>query len=169
MRNYIFAWLIPLLALAGLGLCSQRAFYWDYFPVKDILTLPAQPISQVQVVNVWATWCKPCVQELPQLHQLVTPYKSQEVELYAYAASDNSKAQAFIAQHPEWQRIHWVYSRDYRQEKLLVAGFVDVGESAIPITYIVQKNRIIRHFVGYSPENMGAIKQTLDSLLQKES
>jgi len=31
------------------------------------------------VINFWATWCKPCVEELPYFQQLATEYQDQKV------------------------------------------------------------------------------------------
>ena len=33
------------------------------------------------VVNFWATWCKPCVAELPYFEQLTETYKGQKVKV----------------------------------------------------------------------------------------
>lgn len=33
------------------------------------------------VVNFWATWCKPCVEELPHFEKLNTTYKDQKVKV----------------------------------------------------------------------------------------
>lgn len=36
---------------------------------------------QLLVVNFWATWCKPCVAELPHLQRMDSTYKSKGVHL----------------------------------------------------------------------------------------
>ncbi len=37
--------------------------------------------GKVHVVNFWATWCKPCVEELPAFEQLNEEYKDKNVEV----------------------------------------------------------------------------------------
>jgi thiol-disulfide isomerase/thioredoxin len=37
--------------------------------------------DKTYVVNFWATWCKPCVEELPVFEKLYKNYKNQQVEL----------------------------------------------------------------------------------------
>src|SRR5262245_30188491 len=33
------------------------------------------------IINFWATWCKPCVQEMPTFQTLTSKYKDAKVEL----------------------------------------------------------------------------------------
>jgi len=35
----------------------------------------------VVVVNVWATWCKPCAQEIPDLSEVYDPEPGRAMEL----------------------------------------------------------------------------------------
>lgn len=37
--------------------------------------------DKTYIINFWATWCKPCVEELPAFEKLYKKYKSQGVEL----------------------------------------------------------------------------------------
>jgi thiol-disulfide isomerase/thioredoxin len=59
--------------------------------------------GKVLVLNLWATWCPPCVAEMPTLAKLATAYAGQPVAVVAVSVdtpADADKAQAFIAQHP---------------------------------------------------------------------
>ncbi len=37
--------------------------------------------GKTYVVNFWATWCKPCIKEMPYFEQLAEKYKDQQVEV----------------------------------------------------------------------------------------
>jgi thiol-disulfide isomerase/thioredoxin len=37
--------------------------------------------TEVAVVNFWATWCKPCVKELPHFEQIGAAYKDRDVKV----------------------------------------------------------------------------------------
>lgn len=43
-----------------------------YLHIKD---------DKTYVVNFWATWCAPCVEELPHFEEIYSKYKSKNVEL----------------------------------------------------------------------------------------
>lgn len=58
--------------------------------------------GRVTVVNIWATWCAPCVIEMPTLAKLAAEYKGEPVEVVAISIDrpqDADKAKAFIAKH----------------------------------------------------------------------
>lgn len=50
----------------------------DYNDLKSILT---KENDSTYVVNFWATWCQPCVEELPYFEKLYQNYKDQKVKL----------------------------------------------------------------------------------------
>ena len=56
--------------------------------------------GKVTVVNLWATWCGPCVIEMPTLAKLAADYQGQPVEVVAVSVdrpADAEKARAFSA------------------------------------------------------------------------
>ncbi len=58
--------------------------------------------APVVVVNLWATWCAPCVTEMPTLAKLQAAYpgKILVIPVSMDTAKDREKARAFIAEHP---------------------------------------------------------------------
>jgi thiol-disulfide isomerase/thioredoxin len=51
---------------------------YDYEGLKPFLN---RQDDKVHVVNFWATWCAPCVKEMPYFEQINTKYASNNVEV----------------------------------------------------------------------------------------
>jgi len=65
--------------------------------------------GKVVVMNIWATWCGPCVTEMPTLAKLQAAYKGQPVEVVTVSIDSESsaaKARLFIAQHEPLKFYH---------------------------------------------------------------
>lgn len=65
--------------------------------------------GKVVVMNIWATWCAPCVAEMPTLAKLQAAYAGQDVEVVAVSIDSETsaaKARLFIAQHDPLKFYH---------------------------------------------------------------
>lgn len=51
--------------------------------------------GQLLIVNFWATWCAPCVEEMPELQRVRAEYKTRDVELIGIAIDNADKVRAF--------------------------------------------------------------------------
>jgi cytochrome c biogenesis protein CcmG, thiol:disulfide interchange protein DsbE len=49
------------------------------------------------VVNLWATWCEPCIQEMPAFQQVATDTQGKVAFLGVNEADDPDAARAFVA------------------------------------------------------------------------
>ncbi len=62
------------------------------------------PVSQwrgkVLVVNFWASWCKPCVDEMPALSRMNSHYAAGGVQFVGIGVDDAEKLAAFIRTTP---------------------------------------------------------------------
>ena len=58
--------------------------------------------NKLTIVHFWATWCAPCVAELPQVDAVAKAYASKGVEVVALSldgSGNMDKVQQFIASH----------------------------------------------------------------------
>ena len=53
--------------------------------------------GQVVVLNLWATWCAPCVAEMPEFVKLHNEYKDKGVKIVAISADDTSEVNTLVA------------------------------------------------------------------------
>ena len=59
--------LLTIIFLAVSFVANAQA---DQIKLKDLQQLINKPTDKVQVINFWATWCAPCVREIPLLEKL---------------------------------------------------------------------------------------------------
>ena len=71
---------------------------WDQEPVdlstigvKDIGLLVKNDSGKLRLINVWATWCGPCVAELPELVNMNRMYRGRPFELVTISVDDPQK------------------------------------------------------------------------------
>ena len=57
---------IPLVVIS-IGVMAQKASVIKFDALQEILDTKNE---QIQVINFWATWCAPCIKELPLLEKL---------------------------------------------------------------------------------------------------
>ncbi|RZS38507.1 peroxiredoxin [Limnobacter thiooxidans] len=56
--------------------------------------------GKVVVLNFWATWCPPCVEEMPELDELYPELQARNVELIGIAIDSPSNVQQFLQKTP---------------------------------------------------------------------
>ncbi len=93
--------------------------------------------NTIHVVNFWATWCAPCVKELPYFETIQKTFKDKEIEVTLvsldFPNQYNSKLKPFIQQHQLKSKI--VALDDTDQNRWIPA--IDTSWSgALPATLI---------------------------------
>jgi thiol-disulfide isomerase/thioredoxin len=52
------------------------------------------------IVNYWATWCVPCIKEMPDISHFVATHENVRAIGLAYDDSELADIKAFVAKHP---------------------------------------------------------------------
>jgi thiol-disulfide isomerase/thioredoxin len=117
------------------------------FPVLQLATLDGKPYDLAAhrgkwvVVNFWATWCKPCVKEMPDLSALDAMREHIEVLGLAYDDSDPKDIQAFLKEHPVAYPIAIVDPYDPPKSFATPRG--------LPTTYLIAPDgKLAKKFMG---------------------
>ena len=93
------------------------------------------------VVNFWATWCGPCLKEMPALSALDTMREYIDVVGLAYEDTTPAEMQAFLKKHPVSYPIAMVDVYDPPTDFETPAG--------LPMTYLIgPEGKVAKRFVG---------------------
>ena len=66
-----------------------------FYDLDDKVQALEQWKGKIIVVNFWATWCPPCIAEIPEFIKIQKKYEKQGVQFVGIAIDQKSKVQAF--------------------------------------------------------------------------
>jgi thiol-disulfide isomerase/thioredoxin len=127
------------------GVNSQSISKWK---IEDVVRSYSAKNDTVYVVNFWATFCKPCNEEIPDFIRLVEKYKTQKVKLLLVSLDLPSyvpvKLPAFIKKYKYNTNHVWLNETNADRFCPMID---EKWSGAIPSTIIVNNNTGYRKFV----------------------
>jgi thiol-disulfide isomerase/thioredoxin len=100
----------------------------------------------VYIVNFWATWCGPCVAELPNFDKLQQTYKGRPLKVLLLSMDFKSKLKAVTAFAKSHKMISEVYLADKPSEQAFIDEIDKKWSGALPGTMIANTKKHIRQF-----------------------
>jgi thiol-disulfide isomerase/thioredoxin len=119
---------------------------------------PSMHRGKVVVINFWATWCGPCVEEIPHFNELYKKYLG-DVEMIAIN-SELSEPDVSVFLTARWSGYALPFGQD--NEKSLAWPTLSETET-LPVTLILDEQGIIRERIYNSFKNA----EELETLIQK--
>ncbi|KAA1243482.1 TlpA disulfide reductase family protein [Aquimarina sp. RZ0] len=111
--------------------------------------------DKVVLLNYWATWCPPCIAEMPSLQELYNDYKEKVV--FVFLTQDDD---------PELNKFMDDKDYDYPIYRSLSDHPAPFVSKTIPATYLIdKKGAIIVNKVGAADWNTDKVRETIDQLL----
>jgi thiol:disulfide interchange protein DsbD len=123
----------------------------------DGSALDAAALSgKIVVVNFWATWCVPCVQEIPGFNRVNREYGSKGVVVLGVSMDEDGaeRVHPFLKKHP----------MDYTVALGSDETFQQFGLDSLPVTVIFDRaGKKLKRFDGFTPEAAieAAVQQAL--------
>ncbi|MBS4044276.1 MAG: TlpA family protein disulfide reductase [Chitinophagaceae bacterium] len=117
------------------------------FKINDVVKYYSAKNDTVYIINFWATFCKPCIEEIPDFIKLVEQYKSKKVKLLLVSVDLPSylpkKLPEFIKANKFNTNHAWLNetNADYFCPKI-----DEKWSGAIPSTLIVNNKKKYRKF-----------------------
>jgi len=127
---------------------------------QDGITLTLDDFrNKVLFINLWATWCPPCIAELPDLNKLYNDYR-EDVE-FLFVSNEEIKVMSDFLTKKGFTIPVYTPINQYP---------VDFETSSIPTTFVVNKNgEIVIRKAGVAKWNSQRIRGVLDALIAAKS
>lgn len=103
----------------------------------DSVSLAAQR-GKVVLLNVWATWCHPCRDEIPELQAIHAKYEASGLALIGVSVDADGSDEAIRAFVKDFQMAYPVW-RD--PDERVSAQFLVLG---VPATFLIDREGVLR-------------------------
>ena len=160
MKIFSFLTLIGLLSFSTLN--AQTVETVKYEALQDKI---ASYKDQVVVVNFWATWCAPCVEEIPAFVEVNEKFKNNPKFKMLFVSLDRvkviDKVKKFITDHNMNAEV--VLLDDTKRMNEWIPSFDSSWGGNIPVT-IIYKNGEKKSFHGQAMTKFELEDQIVDFL-----
>ncbi len=125
--------------------------------------------DKVICVNLWATWCVPCIKEMPMLNDIKKNYSDKNVEFLSFSVdTDSVKLREFLKKDKFDFKDITFENLEYRTSILnyLAERPIDykISQYSVPVTYLIKNNEVIKELNGGLSE--GELETELDKALK---
>jgi len=119
-----------------------------YINTKDLQQLKSNTSDTLYIINFWATWCKPCVEELPEFEKITANYADKKVKVILisndFSKQVETRLKPFIKQN---NITSTVYFLNEKTPDIWMPIINKDWEGNIPATLFVKGSKKFMHFI----------------------
>lgn len=131
---------IAALVLLVIGQAQAQSAIEQISP-DDLKAILQEEQGNVVVLNLWATWCAPCLVEIPDLQKLEADMADQNVSLIGISVDEPRGSTRHIEDMRDRRFPGFrTYARDRRDTDYLVSVVDPAWNEVVPTTYIIGRD-----------------------------
>jgi thiol-disulfide isomerase/thioredoxin len=116
--------------------------------VDDIAKIKNENNGKILVFNFWASWCKPCVKELPDLIKLNRDYKDRNIKLIIISLDFKEEVDLKLLPFLKDNNIDFPsYLLDVKDPDDIMNYFDSKWNGGIPATFIFDTSGQLKKFI----------------------
>jgi len=125
--------------------------------------------GKVLVVDFWATYCPPCVRQVPRLAELSRKYRDKGLEVIGLTFDDKADQEQVVEFLKKAGADYTVgYDNQWLSSAFLKGTEDDTGQPPIPQLFVISREgRVVDHFIGEDPQR--GIQDVEQSVIQQLS
>ena len=170
--------LVAVIVLAAPALSMQSGKPADYsgqepsalkpLPALTLMDFDGKAVApdgfrgNIVVLDFWATWCGPCIVEIPGYNKLQEKYAAQGVKVVGVtmASGESKEVKPFVERHKMKYTI--LMGDDAQAYDFNIIGF--------PTTYLITRDgKIFAKYVGAGPGKLTRLESDIQKLLAESS
>lgn len=99
-------------------------------------------------INVWATWCQPCVEEFPDIVKLAAAYKDRKIDFVGVSGDDANDEQSKVLPFIRYQKaLFKFYIAELEGQDAFINAFNPQWEGGIPATFTFDASGHLKGFL----------------------
>jgi len=119
--------------------------------------------GEVVLLNLWASWCNGCKEEMPEFFKLQNDYPSGFQLVAVSIDRDSEDAQKFLASVEKETGMKTPFTSLHDPKKILPKAYTSAG---MPSSYLIDKNGVVQLVVvgSLSSDDIEELKSHIDKL-----
>jgi len=136
---------------------SNASKSWNLYDMQGNVVQFSELNRKPVFVNVWATWCPPCVAELPGIEEVFEEY-NDKVSFILVTNEDKETVKKFL-ERKQMQNLPVYFAETVP---------VEFSSNSIPATFVVARDgKIVVNKKGAARWNTGTTRELFDQLIKE--
>lgn len=125
--------------------------------------------GRIVLVNFWATWCEPCVEEFPDLVKIVREFQPLGVNIIFVTIDESEDISGKVAPFLKAQGVSFrSYMKKTKDDEIFINTIDPQWSGAIPATFIYDAHGVLaKRFV--AKQNFETLAAALKSLISENT